>query len=172
MHYAMADSNKARDYYTKSLAMTRKCIPSSQHYNIPSILQDIALTYDYNSQEALNYRLEALDIQSNAEPVHYPSLGRLLDDIALTYKSMGKMEDSLKFYEKALQIRETYLYNDKFSLARTLNGLASVYEEMGEMTRALNSYHKIMRMCTQHYHSYHRLCEKTRRNIKRIKRML
>ncbi len=173
MYYKCKDLQMAREHYLKCLQIYIKYIDTKLYSIVRQVHQDILLTYvnDY-SEEAFNYRLEALNIQRNPKFVHYPSFARLLDDIAFTYKSKGSMEDSLKFYEEALQIRKTYLNNDRFNLAHTLNNLASVYEEMGEMRRALNSYDKIMKMCTEHYCSYHWLCKKARRNIGRIRQML
>ncbi|CAF1115199.1 unnamed protein product [Rotaria sordida] len=106
MYYKIDDLEKARDYYLKSIEMIKKCLPPSQQHIAPKILEDIALTYGYKSETALNYRLEALKVQKQLTSINYSYLARIHDNIARTYKSMGKKDDSLQYHKQALQIRK------------------------------------------------------------------
>ena len=166
----IGDPDTALNYYLKSLEMTKKCLPPSQQRGVPGILEDIALIHSNNFDKVLEYRLEALEAQTKTEPIDYSYLARILDNIAFTYKSMNDITNSVKYYEEAVSIREKELSEDKFNLVRSLDWLSSAYEKNGELGQTLNCHNKIMDLCTQHYHSYHTICKKTKRNIKRIKR--
>ncbi|CAF1071157.1 unnamed protein product [Rotaria sordida] len=168
MCYKIGKSEEARDYYLKSIEMTKKCLPVSQQHTIPKILEDIASTYGYKSETALNYRLEALKVQQQLTSINYSYLAYIHDNIARTYKSMDKKADSLQFYEQALQIRKENLPTDAFRLFNNFNNLASLYEEMGDVKSALTHYHEALKIY-RHHPSYHRqLYNKTRNNIKRL----
>jgi tetratricopeptide (TPR) repeat protein len=172
VYYANSDLKSALEYYLKSVEMTRKCPSPSQHYIVLSILEDIAFLHGYNSEKALEYRFEALEVQKKTEPINYSYLARILDKIALTYKSMNKKKDSLRFYQEALQIRKEKLSNNDFNLSYSFNNLASLYEEMGDMASALQYYREALEIY-KHHCSYHdKLCTKTRNNIIRVRRWL
>ena len=128
--YLLLDPKKALDYYHKALEMKRKCLPDSCPYITPGILRDMALIYGYHSTEALEYLLEALDISVKGELVKPSNLARLLDDIAYTYNQMNRLEDSLQFYERALEIRQENLTNDPFNLTHSFRHIASLHESL------------------------------------------
>ena len=116
-YHSMGDSKTALDYYSKALEMTKKCPSPSQHYIIAKTLDNIRSICDYNSEESLNYRLEALEVQKDTKPIDYSKVARLYDDIGFTCKSIGRNDDSLKFYQEALQIRKETLSNVHFDLS-------------------------------------------------------
>jgi len=51
--------------------MTKKCLSPSQSRTVPGILEDIASIYKNDPKEALQYRLEALNVQKNLKPINY-----------------------------------------------------------------------------------------------------
>lgn len=170
MYYKLDDFKKARDYYWKALKMKRDCLSDSEPYITPNILQDIARTYDWKSQEALDYLLEAYHIQRLAEPVHYPSFANLLDDIGFTYKIMRNMEATLKFYKEALEIREEKLPKKTFSLSYSFNYLAYLYEAMKDMASALIYHRKALKIYECYYPDDSCYCQRSRRSIQRVTR--
>jgi tetratricopeptide (TPR) repeat protein len=172
IYYKLDDLENARYYYWKALEMNRKCLPDSRAYIIPTILQDIARTYSWESQEALNYRLEARNIQQSAEPVHYPSLARLLDDIGSIYKLIGRMDDAVEYYQEALKIREEKLPKRSYSLSYSFNNLAYLYEAMNDMASAIVYHRKALEIYEYYKPDDHWLCEMSRRSIQRVMRWL
>lgn len=137
MYHGLLDSKTALDYYNKALEMKRKCLSDSNPYITPNILQDMAMIYGYDSPKALDYLLEALDIQTKAETVHISSVAHLLDQIIFVYKSTNRKEDLLLFYERALGLRIKYLHKDKRNLAHLLDDIALIYKSMNSEEEVL-----------------------------------
>ena len=144
MYHKLLDPNTALDHYHKALEMKRKCLPDSSPYITPDILRDMALIYGYNSTEALEYLLEALDISVKGELVKPFKLSRLLDDIALVYKALNGEKDLLTFYERALEIRIKFLSNDKFKLARLLEDMTNMYRSRNNREDLLEFYERAL----------------------------
>ncbi|CAF1304860.1 unnamed protein product [Adineta steineri] len=166
MYYKKHVLQTALDYYKKSLEMTKKCFTPAQRHCVPGILMDIALVYNDSPIEAINYRLEALDVQKQTEPIDYSYLVHILDNIAFTYKSLGELGRSLMYYEEALQIRKENLYNDELRIADNHEHLGLLCEDMGNMDSASEHY-LIAFGIYEHYYPYHHwLCRRTRKNIK------
>jgi tetratricopeptide (TPR) repeat protein len=120
------------------------------------------------SQEALDYRLEAWEIQKLYESVDYQSSVRLLDEIGFKYGLMGRMHDSLQFYTKALDIREKTLLKNSFNLSYSFNNLAYLYEAMKDMASAMKYHRKALDIYESYYPDDHWLCERSRRSIQRV----
>ena len=144
--YHLNDLSMAREYYQKSLGIFRTYAKTNLWYNIPNILEDIALTYENNSQQALDHRLEALEFRCNPKSIHSPSLSRALYQITLVYKSRKQIEDLINFYQRALQIREKYLSDDETKLARLLDDIAFTYRSVNRREDAMNYYQKALKI--------------------------
>ncbi|CAF3939001.1 unnamed protein product, partial [Adineta steineri] len=130
MYYNKHVLQTALDYYKKSLEMTKKCFTPAQRHCVPGILMNIASVYNDSPIEAINYRLEALDVQKQTEPIDYSYLVYILDTIAFTYKSLGEFDSSLMYYEEALQIRKENLHNDELRIAENHEHLGLLCEDI------------------------------------------
>ena len=68
----------------------------------------------------------------------------LLINIALVYKSQGKYEEAIKYYFRALEIKEKKQGKDHPSTATTLNNIAVVYDSQGKYEEALKLYFRAL----------------------------
>ncbi|CAF3347670.1 unnamed protein product [Rotaria sp. Silwood2] len=169
MYYKKGDSQKALEYYLESLKIARSyTFPSWQH-NLIRLLDNIALVYGSGYEKALEYHLQALEMQRKFEPTNYRTLIKHLEKIASTYKCIGDMYNSLKYFKEISAIYEKYLSYDRNNMAQHFNTMASVYEQMNELYYALNYYSKAK-------HIYEELCsydtlfyENIKQSIKRVK---
>ena len=155
MYYKLNNSEKALDYYSKSLKMKRRCLPDCHPYITPVILQGIgAVIYNDKPEDALEYQLEALYIQLNvAENVNCSALSSLLSDIIKTYRSIGKNEDLLNFYERALQIRKKYLYKDISGMFYLLDEIGSTYKLMNKKKESLKFYEEALQILKEYFNN-------------------
>ena len=172
IYHAMFDLEKARQFYIKSLESYKTYTDNDFYKEVLQIHQNIARSYSYNTQEALDHRLEAWNILVSTESDDHLSLARLLDEIAFTYKLMGNRQNALRFYKEALKIREEKLPEKTFSLSYSFENLAYLYELMKNTPFALIYHRKALEIYEYYYPYHHWLCEKTRRNIRRVQRRL
>ena len=114
------------------------------------------------------YRLGKLFLKlgqpDKAQQVYEVLLNQTTDDIekALSYHHIGwakddkgEYEESLIFYEKALQIRQQLLPSNHPDLAKSFNHIGIVSDNMGQYAKALSSYKKALQIQQQSLPSNH-----------------
>ncbi len=77
-------------------------------------------------QQALAIRREIAD---------RAGVGRLLNNMALTYRKLGKDTQALIYFQQAMIMLEAI--DDKTSVGRLLNNMGAIYESLGQSTKAL-----------------------------------
>ncbi|CAF1227307.1 unnamed protein product [Adineta steineri] len=171
MYYNIDNLTEAIQHNIQALEMTKSC-PSynGQQRTVLSILEDLILLHKNRSEKVLTYQLQVLDIHRNTNPIDYSKLTGILIDISSTCRALNKIKDSLDYYKEGLTIQIQEQLADKLILARKFHCLASEYEYIRDINCALECYQNVMNINTTHYPRNHWLCEKTQRNINRLKR--
>jgi tetratricopeptide (TPR) repeat protein len=87
-----------------------------------------------------------VEVQKKTEPVNNSYLAYILGKIALTYKSMNKKEESLNFYQEALQVQRKTKPLNYSSLARLLDNTAFAYKSMNMKKKSLQCYQEALQI--------------------------
>jgi tetratricopeptide (TPR) repeat protein len=65
-------------------------------------------------------------------------VGRLLNNMALTSRKLGKDTQALIYFQQAIPMLEAI--GDKTSIGRLLNNMGAIHESLGQSAKALESY--------------------------------
>ena len=93
-------------------------------------------------------------VQERGTPGDKSSLAISYGCIAGIYKSQGRLDEALNWYQKSLVLREQVVQErgtpgDKSSLADSNYEIAYVYEKQGRYDKALNLYRKVYEQAQQ-----------------------
>ncbi|CAE7557558.1 Nphp3 [Symbiodinium sp. CCMP2456] len=142
---------EALDVYGRALAIREKVLGPS-HFYVAMTLDSIANLKDRVGQieeepsrqqavmeEALAYACRSLSIWEKVfGPIH-PHIAKILYNLAGRKDSLGHVEESLRLYDRALDIHEQ-LRSEDMELADVLGATANLRERLGEFSAALNLY--------------------------------
>ena len=93
-------------------------------------------------EEALAYACRSLSIWEKVfGPIH-PHIAKILYNLAGRKDSLGEVEESLRLYDRALDIHE-HLRSEDVELADVLGATANLRERLGEFSVALNLYSRL-----------------------------
>jgi len=99
-----------------------------------------AMLEQYKELEARHMSLSLNDTPDN----QLLSAAMTLSDIAELYKNCARYDDSLKLYEKVLQIRKKVLGDEHLDTATAYNNIAFLYDSQGDYPKALEWYGKAL----------------------------
>eukprot|EP00439_Symbiodinium_sp_Y106_P071410 s167_g12.t2 len=142
---------EALDVYGRALSIREKVLGPS-HFYVAMTLDSIANLKDRLGQleeepsrqhavmeEALAYACRSLSIWEKVfGPIH-PHIAKILYNLAGRKDSLGEVEESLRLYDRALDIHE-HLRSEDVELADVLGATANLRERLGEFSVALNLY--------------------------------
>ncbi|CAF3527003.1 unnamed protein product [Adineta steineri] len=165
------DYGQALHYHKKALALRQRYLPANHHNTayslhevgkfyfkmdyIPSLLEDIAKTFDVDASkdafaDSLRYRLEALELQWQVEPVDYSRLIYRLDQLVSTYEQLNNVDDSLKYAKQALEIQRSIQPDNYLAVSQRLDHLGFMCKLMRNLNDALMYYEEALNIRARH----------------------
>lgn len=129
--------NQLRDYYNEALLLAKETNNESVLANVLYNLSFLAIA-DGNSDLALNYRLEALDLYRKLKDIH---------QVSMTLSSLAVFEYRRKNFEKALFYNEeslgiSYELDDKYLISINLINFGNIYKGQGDFDSAFRLYNE------------------------------
>ncbi|MGA1841058.1 MAG: tetratricopeptide repeat protein, partial [bacterium] len=93
------------------------------------------------------------------------NIAELLNNLGITYYTLGEALKAIKYYEKALGI-DLKVFGDKHpNVARDYNNLGSAYSYLGEVQKAIEYYEKALGIIMGVYGEYHTYVATTNNNL-------
>ena len=163
----------AFDWFNKGLSIdlqkgeAKKLSVSEAYRNIANVYlkKGDLLTCRENCETAL-VLLEEMNMLDN------PVAARLYAIFATLCQSENKVDDSLVWLLKSLEIRERVLGVDHPDTAETYNNISAIYERKDEIDKALIWVQKAQKVCEKVYGRMHTYTATTYNNIGRFHRKL
>ncbi|CAF1214074.1 unnamed protein product [Adineta steineri] len=165
--------SKAFTYYTKSLTICQKTLPSN-HLNLAMSYSNIGVLYDKTGHysKALSSHKEALKIRQQSLPFDHPDLAASYNNIGTVYDGKRDYKTALEFYKKALPIQEKSLPPNHPHLGGFCNNIGLVYENMGKYLEAHAFYKRAVHIAQQSLLPNHPNLQKWTINLERIETKL
>lgn len=128
-------------YRRKSLEILKKSNPEKNSTDLGVALDNIGLVFLFNNQldSALAYQKLAFEIIKKNQP-ESEDIALCYNNLAGTYQKMGKYEDALSFYLKALEINVKLFGNNSVPAQVSYNNIGTLYEKIGKHEDALTNY--------------------------------
>lgn len=142
------NSEKAIEYYKKSLEIKKILYKNDGHESIADTLNNIGLLNNQkgNYQEALSYFQDAFQIKQKLQS-HDISLSKIINNIGFAHSQLGEYEKALCYYEDSIKIKRDILQTDVDpSVVNTLENIGLCKQNMGRYKEALEYYEKSLKI--------------------------
>jgi len=130
-----ASLDKARAYYQKLLARDPKDVDALLHMGWVELRGN-------NSQGSLDYLNRALTLA--VQLGNDEEKGLILDAVGTAYQHMNKLDDALRNFQEALDVKRRL--GDKAGIAETLNWMGQSQQYAGKSDQALKSLQEALRL--------------------------
>lgn len=107
-----------------------------------------------NFIESINYYIKALGVIEIAHLYIPGEEAAIFDNIGIMYWELFQYEESLKFLNRALEIKQSLYNNDDLALAPTYNNLAEVYDKIQEYEKSEFYFNKAIAIYTENFGEY------------------
>jgi len=117
---------------------------SNNHYSDELIVKLASFFHVINPKYDKSLFLYKKVLKNRKRVPNHPKIGATYNSLANLYKSMGKYTESLKYFEKSLEVREKQFgeYNPIF--LDSYRNLGELYEKIGNYDKALSIYNKVL----------------------------
>lgn len=132
-----ADARQAEPLYKQVLAIREKVL-GSDHPNVASSLNNLALLYDSQGRysEAEPLVLRSLAIREKVLGPDHPRTAQSLNNLALLYDHQGRYSEAEPLYHRALVIREKVLGSDHPDTVAVVKAYSALLRHLGRYGEA------------------------------------
>ena len=137
-----SDYARAEALMRRSLALARQQYGTTDHKDVSTALNNLALVLDSRGQhdEALRTYQASLDMQTRLFGERHPEVLSTLGNIGLTYYKMGRFAAAAPRLERVMQLTREVLGPDHPGRVIDLNNYASLLRDQGRYTRAVEVF--------------------------------
>ncbi len=135
---------EALEYFQKALEVEKKIL-GEEHYSTAITIHNIGLAFDRQRDfdKALEFYQRSMEIKLKVLGTeNHPSVSSSYLGIGAVMGSLGKMEESLKCYKKALEIHRNTTKEENSSAATLYNNMACVLSAMERYGESLEYFEK------------------------------
>jgi hypothetical protein len=126
-----------------------------QESDLLNKLGNYFLWYEIQYEKALEFYLKCFEMRSNLYKGDHPDLAQSLNNLGVSYTSLGDDNKALEFYSKCFEMRSNLYKGDHPDLAQSLNNLGVSYTRLGDDNKALEFYLKCFEMRSNLYKGDH-----------------
>ncbi len=143
----LSDQGRQADalvYFEKTLEVEKKVL-GNDHYNTAITYHNIGLAYDRNKEfeRALEFYQKGLEIKMKVlKSENHPSVGTSYLGLGTVMKSLGRHDESLKYYEKAISIHKNTVKEENSSAAILYNNMACLLADMTRYGESLEYFER------------------------------
>ncbi|XP_020895019.1 uncharacterized protein LOC110234020 [Exaiptasia diaphana] len=132
---------------------------SAQHFlRLLLALQVSKSKLSTSSREVLIDLVDACHIKyilnMNINGIH-PSVSQTLDSLGVTYQKLGRLQESVAYFEKALAIKTAAYSENHPSVGVTMSNLGNAYHQQGLLEESITYYEKSLAIATAAYGGNH-----------------
>jgi tetratricopeptide (TPR) repeat protein len=123
--------------------------------NIYKGISEWSIIYDYHYLDAVEACKKALKLLEASNQAESPTFGLLYSKLGLRLNFVGRYEEAIVFYDRALEIQSHYLSEDPIEYSKTLMRKGLTLCEQGEYGKSRECFHESLKLRMGHLDAAH-----------------